>query len=92
MRQTQHIGHVPAYFMRGEETVPSRTPSSLGLLVVAGKVGLFEVVQPLDTGTQSLRRNGACRVYAKVSLVDLARRTLQYVLGDDGIHDLSVYR
>ena len=76
--------------MRGEELSHLELLLRFGILVVAGKVGLFEVVQPSDTGiavVDALRRNEVLAgVYGeKYLLVDFGTHTLRYLLGDDGI-------
>ncbi len=56
----QHIHYVSAYFMRGEELSHLILFLGLRVLVVIGKVGLFQVVQPADAGiavVDALRRN-----------------------------------
>ena len=74
--------------MRGEELSHLELLLRFGILVVAGKVGLFEVVQPSDTGiavVDALRRNEVLAgVYGeKYLLVDFGTHTLRYLLGDD---------
>ena len=81
--------------MRGEELSHLELLLRLGILMVVGKVGLPEVVQPSDAGiavVDALRRNEVLAgVYGeKYLLVDLGTHTLRYLLGNDGIHILSV--
>ena len=66
--------------MRGEELSHLELLLRFGILVVAGKVGLFEVVQPSDTGiavVDALRRNEAPdsrqRIHVGVMADDRAR-------------------
>ena len=64
--------------MRGEELSHLELLLRFGILVVAGKVGLFEVVQPSDTGiavVDALRRNEVLAgVYGeKYLLVDFGK-------------------
>ena len=88
----QHIHHVSAYFMRGEELSHLILFLGLRVLVVVGKVGLPQVVQPSDTCVavvDAFRRDEVfAGVYGeKYLLVDFGTHTLRYLLGDDGIHD-----
>ena len=81
--------------MRGEELSHLELFLGLGILVVAGKVGLPEVVQPSDAGiavVDAFSRNDILAgVYGeKYLLVDFGTHTLRYLLGDNGIHILSV--
>ena len=91
--ETGHsISTMSRHISCGVKNCPISTPSSLRHTVVAGKVGLFEVVQPSDTGiavVDALRRNEVLAgVYGeKYLLVDFGTHTLRYLLGDDGIHD-----
>ncbi len=87
----QHIHHVSAYFMRGEELSHLILFLGLRVLVVVGKVGLFQVVQPANAGiavVDALRRNQILAgVYGEKNLfVDLGPPVLRYLLRDDGIH------
>ncbi len=92
MRQDTAYPPCPGIFHAGEELSHLELLLRFGILVVAGKVGLFEVVQPSDTGiavVDALRRNEVLAgVYGeKYLLVDFGTHTLRYLLGDDGIHD-----
>lgn len=89
--RTQHIHHVPAHFMRGEELSHLGLLLRFGVIVVIGKIGLPEVVQTSDAGIaviDALRRNEVLAgVYGEeYLLVDFGTHTLRYLLGDDGIH------
>ena len=46
----QHIDHLPTYLVRSEELSHLELFLGLGILVVTGKVGLLEVMQPADAG------------------------------------------
>ena len=77
--------------MRGEELSHLELLLRLGILMVVGKVGLFEVVQPSDTGiavVDALRGNQVLAgVYGKQDLlVDFSPLVLRYLLGNDCIH------
>ena len=84
--------------MRGEELSHLELLLRFGILVVAGKVGLFEVVQPSDTGiavVDALRRNEVLAgVYGeKYLLVDFsARIPCGICWGMMAYMTLSVYR
>ena len=83
--------------MRGEELSHLELLLRFGILVVAGKVGLFEVVQPSDTGiavVDALRRNEVLAgVYGEKNLlVDLGPPVLWYLLGYDGVHIFNSLR
>ena len=93
----QHIHYVSAYFMRGEELSHLILFLGLRVLVVIGKVGLFQVVQPADAGiavVDALRRNQILAgVYGEKNLlVDLGPPVLWYLLGYDGVHIFNSLR
>ena len=81
--------------MRREELSHLELLLRFGILVVACKVGLSEVMQSSDAGVavvDALRRNEVLAgVYGEeYLLVDFGTHTLRYLLGDDSIHILSV--
>ena len=87
----QYIDHLPAYLVRGEELSHLELFLGLGILVIAGKVGLPEVMQPADAGiavVDALRGNQVLAgVYGKQDLlVDFSPLVLRYLLGNDCIH------
>ena len=91
----QHLHHIPAYFMRGKELSHLELLLCLGVLVVVGEVGLSEVVQPSDAGVAVVdafcRNKVLAGVYGeKYLFVDFGPLVLWYLLGDDGVHILSV--
>ncbi len=83
--------------MRGEELSHLELLLRFGILVVAGKVGLFEVVQPSDTGiavVDALRRNEVLAgVYGEKYLsLTSARIPCGICWGMMAYMTLSVYR
>ena len=97
MRQDTAYPPCPGIFHAGEELSHLELLLRFGILVVAGKVGLFEVVQPSDAGiavVDALRRNEVLAgVYGeKYLLVDFGTHTLRYLLGDDGVHVFGLLR
>ena len=87
----QHVRHVPAYLMRGEELSHLEFLLRLRVLVVVGKVGLPQVVQPADAGIAVVDAFRRYKVLAgvygeKYLFVDLDPPIMRYLLGYDGIH------
>ena len=87
----QHVRHVPAYLMRGEELSHLEFLLRLRVLVVVGKVGLPQVVQPADAGIAVVDAFRRYKVLAgvygeKYLFVDLGPPIMRYLLGYDGIH------
>lgn len=83
--------------MRGEELSHLELLLRFGILVVAGKVGLFEVVQPSDTGiavVDALRRNEVLAGVYGESIFSLtsARIPCGICWGMMAYMTLSVYR
>ena len=77
--------------MRSEKLSHLKLLLGLRILVIVGKVGLPQIVQPTDTGiavVDAFRRNKVfAGVYGEKNLfVDLGSQALRYLLGYDGVH------
>ena len=80
--------------MRSEKLSHLKLLLGLRILVVVGKIGLLQIVQPANAGiavVDAFRRNKVfAGVYGeKYLFVDLGPLVLRYLLGYDGVHILN---